>query len=66
MTGVKYDVWRETIQIVSDNGKEKYQSERIWTIWNTFTSNLSGAQRSMFILLYFTLKFQVAISLIGT
>lgn len=37
---------------VSDSKNEKYQSEKMWAIWNTFTSNLSGTQRTMFILLY--------------
>lgn len=38
---------------VPDNGQRKYQSEKMWAIWNTFTSNLNGTQRSMFCLLYF-------------
>ena len=32
--------------------EKKYQSEKMWAIWNTFTSNLSGTQKKMFIVLY--------------
>lgn len=42
----------EEKDIVSASKKEKYQPEKMWAIWNTFTSNLSGTQRTMFILLY--------------
>ena len=32
--------------------EKKYQSEKMWAIWNTFTSNLNGTQKKMFIILY--------------
>lgn len=32
--------------------EKKYQSEKMWVIWNTFTSNLNGTQKKMFIILY--------------
>lgn len=41
--------------------KIKYIPKNLWATWNTFTSNLSGNQKTMFLLLYFL----VTIVLIG-
>lgn len=41
--------------------EKKYQSEKMWAMWNTFTSNLSGTQKRMFIFLYVL----VTVALIG-
>lgn len=35
-----------------DEPSKKYTSEKMWVVWNTFTSNLTGRQKDMFVLLY--------------
>ncbi|MBQ8822107.1 MAG: helix-turn-helix transcriptional regulator [Lachnospiraceae bacterium] len=42
----------EEVPDVAEKTPEKYTSEKMWVVWNTFTTNLTGAQRVMFMLLY--------------
>lgn len=43
---------RKEANLSQEEQPKKYTSEKMWVVWNTFTSNLSGVQRGMFMLLY--------------
>lgn len=38
----------EDAQVVVERTPEKYTSEKMWVVWNTFTTNLTGMQKVMF------------------
>lgn len=42
----------EEEQTKQEEAATKYTSEKMWVVWNTFTSNLTGRQKDMFVLLY--------------
>ena len=42
----------EEVAGVSGQAPEKYTSEKMWVMWNTFTTNLTGMQKVMFTLGY--------------
>ncbi|MBQ9141764.1 MAG: helix-turn-helix transcriptional regulator [Lachnospiraceae bacterium] len=42
----------EEEQTKQEESAKKYTSEKMWVVWNTFTSNLTGRQKDMFVLLY--------------
>lgn len=41
-------------EVQENEGKmpEKYTSEKMWVVWNTFTTNLTGMQKVLFTLGY--------------